>query len=152
VWNSSKSLEMLENERQPSAGEDETSWLRRITEIDLKQERLLDLHLDGDITTEQFRSKSEELKEARVAAEDRLEAARSRLSRLKDVERSKEALISHYASLVPSSLQELSPEERRHVYRMLHLRILAHRNDILIADRGCNDVPLPPGNCRTPGR
>jgi hypothetical protein len=50
-----------------------------------KQERLLDLHLDGDITAEQFRAKSAELQEARVATEDQLEAARSRLARLKEV-------------------------------------------------------------------
>jgi Mn-containing catalase len=61
----------------------------RHCEIDLKQKRLLDPHLDGDITTEQFRSKSAELEEARVAAEGQLEAARSRLGRLKDIERSK---------------------------------------------------------------
>ena len=66
-----------------------------------------------------------------------------RPSRLKDIERSKEALISHYSSLVPSSLQELSPEERRRVYRMMHLRVSAHRDDTLIADWGCNDEPLP---------
>ncbi len=56
-------------------------------EIDLKRERLLDLHLDGDITTERFRAKSAELEEARVAAEDQLEAARSRLARLDDLAR-----------------------------------------------------------------
>ena len=59
-----------------------------------------------------------------------------RPSRLKDIERSKEALISHYSFLVPSSLQELSPEERRRVYRMMHLRVSAHRDDTLIADGG----------------
>jgi Mn-containing catalase len=61
----------------------------RHCEIALKQKRLLDLHLDGDITTEQFRSKSAELEEPRVAAEGQLEAACSRLGRLKDIERSK---------------------------------------------------------------
>jgi hypothetical protein len=71
-----------------------------------------------------------------------------RPSRLKDIERSKEALISHYSSLVPSSLQELSPEERRRVYRMMHLRVSAHRDDTLIADWGCNDEPLPPWSFR----
>jgi hypothetical protein len=127
-------------------------WLKRIAEINIKQERLLGLHLEGDITTAQFRSKRKELQEARVAAEGQLEVIRSRLSRLKDIERSKEALISHYSSLVPSSLQELSPEERRRVYRMMHLRVSAHRDDTLIADWGCNDEPLPPGNSRTQGR
>jgi hypothetical protein len=95
---------MLENERQPSTGEDDTFWLRRLAEIDLKQKRLLDLHLDGDITTEQFRVKSAELEEVRAAAEGQLEAARSRLARLEDIERSKDELISHYASLGPQAL------------------------------------------------
>ncbi|HEX2109051.1 MAG TPA: hypothetical protein VHF70_07230 [Rubrobacteraceae bacterium] len=90
---------MLEDETRPSTGEDEAPWLRRIAEISLKQERLLDLHLEGDITAEQFRAKSAELEEARLAAEGQLEAARSRLARLGELERSKEALIAHYALL-----------------------------------------------------
>jgi site-specific DNA recombinase len=143
---------MLENERQPSAGEDDTSWLRRITEIDFKQGRLLDLHLDGDITTEQFRVKRAELEEARAAAECQLEAARSRLVRLKDIERSKDALISHYASLVPQALSELSSEEKNRIYKMMHLQVLAQRDGTLIADWGCNVLPQPPGSCRTADR
>ena len=143
---------MLENERQLSAGGDKTSWLRRIAEIDLKQKRLLDLHLDGDITAEQFRAKSAELEVARAAAEGQLEAARSRLARLKDIEQSKDALISHYVSLVPQKLDELSSEEKNQIYKMMHLRVLAQRDGTLIADWGCNVLPQPPGSCRTPGR
>jgi len=71
---------MIENERVRSTAEDEVSWLRRIAEIDLRQERLLDLRLDGDITPEQFRARSTELKGACAAAQDQLEATRSRLS------------------------------------------------------------------------
>jgi site-specific DNA recombinase len=144
---------MLEDERWPSAaGEDETPWLKRIAELDLKQERLLDLHLNGDITTEQFRAKSGELEEARLAAEGQLESARSRLARLKDLERSKEALISHYASLVPQVLTELSSEEKNRIYKTMHFHVLAKRDGTLIADWGRNILPLPPGSCRTPGR
>jgi hypothetical protein len=143
---------MLENERQPSAEENKSSWLKRIAEIDLKQERLLDLHLDGDITTEQFRAKSAELEETRAAAEGQLEAARSRLTRLEDIERSKEALISRYAALVPQALIELTSEEKNRIYKMMHLQVLAQRDGTLIADWGCNVLPLPPGSCRTPGR
>jgi hypothetical protein len=142
---------MLENERQPSAGEDEASWLKRMAEIDLKQERLLDLNLDGDITTERFRAKSAELEAARTAAEGQLEAARSRLARLRDIEQSKDALVSHYASLVPQALTELSSEEKNQIYKMMRLHVLAQRDDTLIADWGCNILPLPPGSCRTPG-
>ncbi len=143
---------MLENERQPSVGEDETPWLKRIAEIDLKQERLLDLHLDGDISTEQFRAKSAELEAARSAAVGQLEDARSRLARLKDIEQSKAALISHYASLVPQGLTGLSPEEKNQIYKMMRLHVLAQRDGSLIADWGCNVLPTPPGSCHTPGR
>ncbi len=121
-------------------------------EIDLKQERLLDLHLDGDITTGQFRVKTLELEEARAAAEGQLEAARSHLAHLKDIERSKEALISHYASLVPQVLPGLSPEEKYQIYKKMHLQVLAQRDGTLIADWGCNVLPLPPDDCRTAGR
>jgi hypothetical protein len=143
---------MLENERQPPMGEDKNSWLKRLAEIDLKQKRLLDLHLDGDITTEQFRAKSIELEEARSTVEGQLEAARSRFARLKDIERSKDALISHYTSLVPQELTELSPEEKNQIYKIMRLHVLAQRDGALIADWGCNVWPLPPGDCRTVGR
>ena len=143
---------MLEDERQASSGEDEASWLRRISEVDGKQERLLNLHLDGDITAAQFRAKSAELSQARVAAEGQLEVACSRLARLEDLRRSRDELVSHYASLVLSQLQELTPEDRRRVYKMMSLRVLAHPDDTLIADWGCNDASTPLDSCRTQGR
>ena len=95
-----------------SAAEDEAPWLKRIAEIVLEQERLLDLRLDGDVTSEQFRARSAELKAARVEAQNQLEASRSRLSRLKELERSKDALVSNYAALVPRELDELSAAEK----------------------------------------
>ena len=106
----------------------------------------------GTITTEQFRVKSAELEETRLAANGQLEAARSRLARLKDLERSKEALISHYASLVPQALTELSSEEKNQTYKLMRLHVLAQRDGTLTADWGHNILPQPPGNCRTPGR
>jgi len=135
-----------ENECQPSTGGDEASWLKRIAQIDVKQERLLELHLDGAIATERFRAKSAELRETRAAAERQLEAARSSLSRLEDMERGKDALISHYASLVPRGLAELSPDEKNRVYRMMRLRVFADRDGTLTADWGCNVLPTPPGS------
>lgn len=86
------------------------------------------------------------------AASGQLEAARSRLSRLEDMERGKAALISHYASLVPQGLAELSPDEKNRVYRMMRLRVFADREGVLTADWGCNVLPTPLGNVRIRGR
>jgi hypothetical protein len=139
---------MIENERAPSTADDEAAWLKRIAEIDLKQ-HLLDLRPDGDITPEQCRARSADLKDVRVAAQDQLETSRSCLSRLKDLERGKGALISQYASLVPVGLDKLLPADKNKVYGMMHLRVFAHPDDALIAEWGCNISPLPPGNYRT---
>jgi hypothetical protein len=143
---------MLESERRPSSGEDEASWLKRISEVDSKQEQLLNLHLDGDITKVQFRAKSAELMKARAVSESQLQAARSRLARLEDLERSKDALLSHYASLVPEGLAELTSEEKNRVYKMMHLKVIAHRDDALVAGWGCNASSTPLGNYRIRGR
>jgi hypothetical protein len=89
---------------------------------------------------------------ARIAAKDQLEAARSRLTRLKDIECSKEALISQYASLVPQGVAELSLEEKNRVYKMMGLRVFAYRDGTLTAEWGCNVLTTPPDGCCTRGR
>ena len=93
-----------------------------------------------------FRAKSTELNSVRAAAQDQLEASWSRLSRLKDLERSKDTLVSHYATLAPQGLKELSPAERNQIYNTMNLRTFAHPDDTLIAEWGCNISPLPPGS------
>ncbi|MDQ3911365.1 MAG: hypothetical protein M3305_06290 [Actinomycetota bacterium] len=69
-----------------------------------------------DTRPKQFRTKSAELEAARAAAEGQLEATRSLLARLNDIEQSKDALISHYACLLPEALTALSPEEKNQIY------------------------------------
>ena len=147
---------MHENEAGASGGaspeEEEASWLKRISEIERKEERLLDLRLEGDITAEQFRAKSAALYEAKEAATTGLQAARSRRSLREDFERDKEALLENHARLVPEGLDGLTPEQRRALYRMMRLRVLAAPDGGLTADWGCNDEPTPLGSGRTRGR
>ncbi len=40
-----------------SAEAEEASWLKRVSEVERKEERILDLRLEGDISTEQFHPK-----------------------------------------------------------------------------------------------
>ena len=86
------------------------------------------------------------LRHTHCFAQHQLEASRSRLSRLKDLERSKDTLVSHYASLVPVGLNELRPADRNKVCEMIHVRVFAHPDDTLIVEWGCNVSPLPPGS------
>jgi hypothetical protein len=66
-----------------------------------------------------------------------------RLTHLKDIEHSKDALISHYASLVSQGMAELSPEERNRTYKMMCLHVFADRGGALTAEWGCNDATTP---------
>jgi len=60
--------------------------------------------------------------------------------------------ISHYASLVPRGLAELSSDEKNRIYRMIRLRVFADREGVLTADWGCNVLPTLPGSVRIRGR
>ncbi len=79
-------------------------------------------------------------------------AHRLRVVRLENLERSKDALVSYYASLVPKGLDELSSKERNRIYKMMRLSVLADRDGALTADWDCNDASTPLGNYRIRGR
>lgn len=140
---------MHKNEARPVAGvsgeEEEASWLNWIPEIERKEERLLDLCLEGDITAEQFCAKS-------TAFQENREAARLRLSRREDFERDKEALLEYHARLVPEDLDRLAFEQRHTLYRMMRLNVLAHDGELIAVDWGCNASSTLPGSFRTRGR
>jgi hypothetical protein len=59
---------------------------------------------------------------------------------------------------LPEQLDSLEPRERKRVYKMLNLIVLAHENGSLelkwaLGADLCRDIePLPPGGCRTRGR
>ena len=74
------------------------------------------------------------------------------------VEQDRNALLSHYAQVAVEHLDNLEPEERNRVYKMLDLKVLAQQDGNLevkwvLGGNLCRDnEPLPPGGCRTRGR
>ncbi len=75
------------------------------------------------MSREELRTKLATLEEIRQTAERELEAIRERKERLEALEQDKDALLASYANSVPEALEQLSPEERHRVYRMLRLRV-----------------------------
>ncbi len=51
--------------------------------------------------------------------------------RIAGLERDRDALLETYARAVPKTLDDLSPEERHRVYKLLGLVVLASRDDAL---------------------
>ena len=67
-------------------------------------------------------------------------------------------MLSHYSQIAVEHLDELEPEERNRVYKMLDLKVLAHENGNLEVkwarggDFFRDNEPLTLDNCRTEGR
>ena len=70
-------------------------------------------------------------------------------SRLEDFEHDKEALLEYYARLFPEGP---TPEQRRTLYRMMRLEVLARDRALVIAEWGCNAASTLLDSCRIWGR
>jgi hypothetical protein len=54
-----------------------------------------------------------------------------RTTRIERLEQHRDALLSHYSQLAVERLDNLEPEERNRVYKMLDLKVLAHEDGYL---------------------
>jgi hypothetical protein len=120
--------------------------------------RLLDLYLEGKLEVSRYESRVSQLKHSRKIIEEELWRIRDRTAHIERLEHDRDALLSYYSRLVVEWLDELEPEERNRIYRMLGLTVLVHEDNMLeakwaFAEGLCRDnVTLPPGDCRTAGR
>ena len=53
-------------------------------------------------------------------------AIEGRRKRLEQMERDRDTVMEHYAGTIPGSLDDLGPEERHKIYKMLRLEVLAY--------------------------
>ncbi len=118
---------MIALERKASSGDPEReakAWLDKIAEVDRQRSRAQDLAIEGLLDDDELRGKLAALEETRETARGKLEALHGRISKIEELKRDAEALMEHYASLVPEAFDALTPEERHHVYKMLRLKIV----------------------------
>jgi hypothetical protein len=99
------------------------AWLQKLSEIDQERHGYLRLAAKGYITDDELDEILAELEDTREAAEKELQSIRARRVVLEELERDKDALLESYARMTPEALDDLSSEERHHVYKMLRLRV-----------------------------
>ncbi len=117
---------MIETERAGGRGDPEgeaRSWLGRLASLDRKRSRFQDMAAAGYITFEELAAKLRDTDEARATAERELAEVEGRRNRLEHLERDCDAIMEHYAGLVPEALDNITGEERHQVYRMIRLRV-----------------------------
>jgi site-specific DNA recombinase len=119
---------LIEQERQCMRGDPERAirtWLEKLSKIDRKRTRYIDLAADGIMSRDELKAKLARLEETRETAENELNALRTRQEKLEELQRDKETVLEHYTTLAPEALDSLAPEEQHRLYRMLRLKIVA---------------------------
>ncbi len=139
-------------------GDDGERWLKKLAELESQEERLLDLYLEGTLEVSRYEPHVSQIKQSRKTIEEELKRIRDRTAHIERLEHDRDTLLSYYSQLATEQLDELEPEERNRVYRMLGLTVLAHEDNKLEAKWAfdevlCRDnVTLPLDSCCTPGR
>jgi site-specific DNA recombinase len=125
---------MVEGEREglrQAPGQEAKTWLDRLAEVDRKRSNFQDMAAEGLISFDELRAKLAELGETWEAAKRELEALRRRQARIEEIERDRDVLLGYYAGMIPEVLNDLIPEERQRIYKMLKLKVGAHADDTL---------------------
>jgi hypothetical protein len=135
--------EMIERERAALRGDPEKeaeTWLARLAEVDQERRGYLRLAAKGRITDEELDEALAELKVTRETAERELQTLKGRREAIERLEHNRDALLAHYAWMVPAALDNLDAAERHQIYKMLRLKVAISPNgdlEINGALRGC---------------
>ncbi len=120
-------LDRLIEEERTNAGRDPERdaefWSRKITEADIERRGYHRLAVKGHMTDEELAAALSELDEIRETSERELEAARARGESLNRLEHDRDTLLESYAGMVREILEDLAPEERHRIYKLLRLGV-----------------------------
>jgi len=117
---------LLEQERATGpqdAAKEAKAWKQKIAECARKRSAYQDQQATGLMTLEELGSKLQELDDARRLAQAELEALTRRQVHIEELEKNREALLESMAEIVPDALEDLTPQERNKIYRMLRLEV-----------------------------
>ncbi len=98
------------------------------------------------MTLEDLKTRTYEIDDACRLANSELTEAKARQERMRTVEADAEAVVSLYSSMVPQSLEGMTPEERHRLYRLLHLSVRVNpdgRMDVAGDLTLCNTANIP---------
>jgi len=119
---------MIEEEERTSRGDPDREaklWHDKLQEAERMRSGYQDLAARGLLTYEELQEKLAALEETRFTARRELESLKGRRERLEDLKRDRDALLECYANVVTAeALEELSPEQRNKLYKMLKLRVV----------------------------
>jgi site-specific DNA recombinase len=120
--------EMMARERRGLRGDPDVqakTWLSKIAEADRMRAGYQELAAKGLMTFEELGEKLTQLDADKATAEQELAGLRKRRETVEGLERDKDTLLKSLADMTPEALDELAPEERHRIYKMMKLRASA---------------------------
>jgi site-specific DNA recombinase len=117
---------LIEDERTHAGRDPERDaefWSKKITGVEVERRGYHRLAAKGHMTGEELAAALEELDEIRETAERELEAVQARDEALQRLEHDRDALMESYAGMVSETLDDLTPEERHRIYKLLRLGV-----------------------------
>jgi hypothetical protein len=120
---------LIEDERRAARGnpnQEAEAWAKKLSETERKRSAYQDQQAEGLITLDELRTKLAALEEARAVARRELAALKEQWERIGHLEQDANALLEHYAGMVPEALDDLTSEERHRVYKMMRLNVIMY--------------------------
>lgn len=142
-----KMIERARHGVRGSPDREAKAWANKLAAAVDKRSRLQDMPAEGLITFDELGAKLEVLEEERERVQRELDALEDHRSRPRGLERDKDALLDHYAGLLPEAMDDLAPEERHNIYKLLKLRVNMHPDRMLEVSGVLGEELL--GLCRT---
>ena len=105
-------------------------WAKQLAEVERKRSAYQDQQVEGPITLDELRSKLAALEEIRSTARRELDTLKECRERIERLEQDANALLEHYASMVPEALDGLISEERHRIYKMMHLNVTMYADGL----------------------
>ena len=88
--------QMLDREKALSSRaprENEEGWLKKLSELEVQEERLLDLYLEGKLELHRYELRITQLMRSRMTVQEEPEHIRNRTARIERLEQDRDALL-----------------------------------------------------------
>lgn len=116
-------IELRREGERGGPGAQAHAWLEEIAKVERLRDGYHDQAAEGLLGLDKLREKLAALDERRAVAEQELKVLEDRQEELERLESDREAVVEHYAALVPEVLEALGPEERGRLYGILGLKV-----------------------------
>jgi hypothetical protein len=119
-------------------------WQQKILECAHKRSAYQDQQAAGLMTLEELGSKLQEFDDARRLAHTELEALTRRQEHIEQLERNRGSLLKLMAEIVPDALEDLTPQQRNKIHRMLRLEATPFEEGYEVSGAFCSPGLISP--------